>query len=251
MYDLQYTKTMWSSANITMATNVHLHSKSTSLLRLPMCGVHGRSSVRRSQSPTISNICFIKDSTRDVKHFQCDVSNSDASKSSNSKSSIKSCMKSESSSSKVTKNVSFSIIEIKEHPRILGDNPSTKKGPALSLGWYKPSKGRILKYSVDEFERRRGPERRKNFVLPSVVRKKLLKREAGVTSKEIFAACKEASIIRRSRREHNGFLEFDDTAVVLESCIRTFKRLLSGSISEWELRELMEQADKAQRQQQQ
>ena len=67
-----------------------------------------------------------------------DLYDTDVSKSSSSRSSVKSCLKSESSKS-ITgseKHVIFDLIEIKEHPRVLGDHPTAKKGPALSLGWY-------------------------------------------------------------------------------------------------------------------
>jgi hypothetical protein len=40
--------------------------------------------------------------------------------------------------SKKKKSVSFNLIEVREHPRILGDNPSAKKGPPLSIGCTSP-----------------------------------------------------------------------------------------------------------------
>jgi hypothetical protein len=175
-----------------------------------------------------------------------------------SKSSLKSCFKSASTNSSSSgtdssKHVSFDYIEIKEHPRILGDNPSPKKGPSLSIGWFKPNAGRIHRYSVDEYENQRAPWRRHHAkALSPTVRQRLLIQEAGVTVTEIFAARKEASLIRQSRREHNILSPYDDnTAIVMESCVRTVKRLLTtGSISEWELRELMQQAERAKLQQQ-
>jgi hypothetical protein len=173
-----------------------------------------------------------------------------------SKSSLKSCLKSASTNSSGTgsnRHVSFDYIEIREHPRILGDNPSPKKGPSLSIGWFKPSTGRIHRYSVDEYEIKRAPCRRHHAkALSPTVRQRLLVQEAGVTVTEIFAARKEASLIRQSRREHNISSPYDDhTAIVMESCLRTVKRLLTtGSISEWELRELMQQAERAKLQQQ-
>jgi hypothetical protein len=172
-----------------------------------------------------------------------------------SKSSLKSCLKSASTTSTndtgSSRHVSFDYIEIKEHPRILGDNPSPKKGPSLSIGWFKPSTGRVYRYSVNEYEHKRAPRRRHHAkALSPTARQRLLIQEAGVTVTEIFAARKEASLIRQSRRQQNILSPYDDnTAIVMESCVRTVKRLLTGSISEWELRELMQQAERAKLQQ--
>lgn len=242
---------MLSSASITMASNVFVHSQAKSLIICHQMRCVDRSSNCRALRPTVSNIRFVKDSRRSVQVVKPAVSYSDSSHSSTSTSSLKSCMKSEPTTSPMMKkNVKFSSIEIKEHPRVLGDNPSVKKGPALSLGWYKPKTGRILKYSIDEFERRRETERRKSVFVSASARHRLLM-EAGFTQQEIYLARKEASDIRRSRRDQNELLEFDSTAIAFENCIQIFKGLLTGCISEWELRELMARAEKSKFQQHQ
>lgn len=146
-------------------------------------------------------------------------------------------------------------MEVREHPRILGDNPSAKKGPPLSIGWYEPEVGRILRYSVDEYERRREPHRitKKSMdIVSPTERQRMLLQDVGVTPSEIFAARKEVSKIRKSRRDHNILVSYDDTAVVLEHCINTVQRILyNGTSSESELKALMEQAERSKRQQQQ
>ena len=148
------------------------------------------------------------------------------------------------------KKVSFDVIEVREHPRILGDNPSTKKGPPLSLGWYQPTEGRILLFSVDEFEKRRKAERHRSVsILSPTQRQRMLLREAGVTPKEIVEAQQEMSKIRKSRRDHNIFMDYDETAIVLEQWYRSVQRLLTtGSVSEWELHSLMEQSERSKQQ---
>ena len=159
------------------------------------------------------------------------------------------------------KTVSFDLIEVREHPRILGDNPSAKKGPPLSLGWYEPADGRILRYSVDEYERRRFGKHRNDpsqmkkksvEIISPTERQRMLLQDVGVTPSEIFEARKEVSKIRKSRRDHNILVNYDETAVVIEQCFDTVQRFLSynGTSSEHEFRALMEQAERSKQQQQ-
>jgi hypothetical protein len=217
------------------------------------------------QSPIISkrNIRCVKDSSLQLEN---DKTNSTSKlgrrinvqnkklKSSSTNSSVKSCTKERGSchtpNATKRKKVSFDVIEVREHPRILGDNPSTKKGPPLSLGWYHPTEGRILLFSVDEYEKRRNPERHRTVsILSPTQRQRMLLKEAGVTPKEIVEAQEEMSKIRKSRRDHNFLVDYDETVIVLEQCFRTVQRLLTtGSVSEKELRSLMEQSERSKQQ---
>jgi len=159
-------------------------------------------------------------------------------------SSLKSCMRTKSSQSSAKK-VSFGSIEIREYPRILGDNPSCKRGPAISLGWY--NNGRKTKLSIDQFEKTRSTSSRYHRrcpVLSSRDRIRILRDEGGVTAKEILIARREISMIKRSRERSLLFQEYDDAMAAVEGCARTFTRLLQGAIFEWEVQELMKQAEK-------
>lgn len=154
---------------------------------------------------------------------------------------FKGCMVKSGGHSKKNLHVRFDTIEIREHPRTLGDNPSVKKGPALSLDWFR-GQGRVLRYSVDEYERRRS---RKRTVALSVHTRRRLLTEVGVTPSEIFAARREASEIKRSRRKHNCLVDYDDTTLAVESCMSACKGILTGRLSDWELDELMRKAQQA------
>lgn len=181
--------------------------------------------------------------SREVTASQSDVSKA-------SSTSVKSCMKSnDSSMNRSEKKVSFSVVEIREHRRILGDNPAAKKGYPLSIDWFKPETGRSSSCSVDKYERERSPKRKKknNLVLSPHVRKRILKDEVGVSSSAIYAARQEASKIKESRRHNNrwNFQEIEGAVIILETCARSLQRLLEGSVSEWEFRELMDQAKRA------
>jgi hypothetical protein len=262
---------MWPLSNITTRANASFRrSKVQSKIdtnRILCQAVGCMATVDRfdQQSPIISkrNIRCVKDSSLQLENAKINANfkvgqrnniQNKKLKSSATKGSVKGCIKesasSHSSDSSKQKKVSFDIIEVREHPRILGDNPSTKKGPPLSLGWYQPTEGRILRFSVDEYEKRRNPHRHGSVsILSPTQRQRMLLKEAGVTPKEIVEAQQEMSKIRKSRRDHNVFVDYDETAIVLEQCFRTVQRLLTtGSVSEWELRSLMEQSERSKQQ---
>jgi hypothetical protein len=164
------------------------------------------------------------------------------------------------------KTVRFARVEIREHPRILGDNPSVKRGPALSLGWFNDGTGREYSCDIDTYEAIRAPLRCSSsgaaggsgFVaLPGPVRRRLLVKEAGVSETELHHARLEISKIKRSRRQHNVLMPYDDTVCVVESCLQTVQGLFqTGSLvgrrmSDWELAKLMDQTRRVHEQKQQ
>ena len=178
------------------------------------CGVVGllsyTASMKTMSSHKITISKRIDNILRDYSSYQ--YTTTDATTTSSSKS----CMRTESSPKASKKIVSFDSIKIREHPRILGDNPSVKRGPALSLGWY--NKGRETKLSVEEYENLRSPDRKKCLAVSACDRMRTLKEEAGVSYKQMLIARKEAAKIRRSRKQNNAFLDYDEAIIVFESC---------------------------------
>ena len=212
---------------------------------------HGsNSSDRRPWSPTI-------DSTSKKSHFsevELQTQSIETELSSTSFSTCETCAGScrESCELSARKKVSFGSVEIREHPRILGDNPVPKDGLSLSIGWFQPNRGRHITHTVDDFEAERSLTRRpkqKSLVLSSKARKRILKEQANVSSRDIRAARKEATYIRKSRIANNLWLyrEMEPVAIALESLTKPVRELLAGSLSERELRELMIAASRADR----
>lgn len=131
--------------------------------------------------------------------------------------------------------VSFSTIEVREFPVVIGDNPSCAMGPPLSIDWEPDCE---LSIPMNEFEdyrngqgydccrRRTGEELR----LDSDQRRTLV-RNAGSSNHDIANAVRQVNRDRRARRRsiHNNlckpFYAFD---VVKESATRKFKRLVMG-----------------------
>lgn len=62
------------------------------------------------------------------------------------------------SGNKMHRSVSFHSVDIREYDRTIGDNPSCRSGPPLSLDWSYSKKYETPK-SLDEYEKEREPER--------------------------------------------------------------------------------------------
>ena len=86
------------------------------------------------------------------------------------------------------KKVSFDSIEIRQYPRILGDNPSVSCGAPISLSWEYFQDGSVL-CSIDDWETMRNGERYEGGAVkvPAGVRKRWLI-AAGHTEREIRLA---------------------------------------------------------------
>ena len=131
--------------------------------------------------------------------------------------------------------VSFSTIEVREFPVIIGDNPSCAMGPPLSIDWDPDCE---LSIDIEEFEhyrngqghdccrRRTGEELRLD---PD--QRKYMALNAGSSNHDIANAVRQVGRDRRARRRsiHNNlskpFYAFD---VAKESATRKLKRLILG-----------------------
>lgn len=112
-------------------------------------------------------------------------------------------------SDNVERKVTFDKLYIREHRRMLGDNPSVSVGPALSLDWYKEDDDDIsddgelfdpeyylrcqeIIISLDDFENTRRPRRPRPPLVSRAKREKLL-RDFGVSKAHIILAEKAAA----------------------------------------------------------
>jgi len=104
------------------------------------------------------------------------------------------------------KGVTFGTVQVREHPIILGDNPSVSSGPPITISWnHDPAT--VATLPLDEYEssrhtlqRRRHLEKKRQnqMKVPHVVREELL-REAGHTRREMKRATREADAIKEKR----------------------------------------------------
>jgi len=101
-----------------------------------------------------------------------------------------------------THTVQFESVHIRDYPVVIGDSPSTSKGPPVSLGWeYEPA----TSLSMDEYESTRiegGECERRDKVqlrLPSTVREEMLG-SAGFSKHEIRQGVKQLLSDKQERR---------------------------------------------------
>mmetsp|Transcript_27703 Transcript_27703/g.51554 ORF Transcript_27703/g.51554 Transcript_27703/m.51554 type:complete len:176 (-) Transcript_27703:199-726(-) len=94
--------------------------------------------------------------------------------------------------------VRFSVVEIREFDRVIGDHPDTREGLSLSIGWDYSERDAV---SLDEYEgdREYQPRRSKNDLkLTPRMKRKVMKRGFGVSKDEIEKA--ERKVEQKQRR---------------------------------------------------
>jgi hypothetical protein len=153
----------------------------------------------------------------------------------------KSCLKADNPVRPYRHSVSFGVISIREYERTVGDNPSVTSGPPISIGWsYMPS----FEAAVDEYETSRPCRRTKReFYLPSDLRKDLLLNEWGYTVEEVRRAKREATYIQyhREKSAYQGLLS-EKAQELAESTRRKVNRLRNGNNTKKEQEKLWDQA---------
>lgn len=144
---------------------------------------------------------------------------------------------------KASRNISFSSVDIREHERIAGDNPCVSQGVPLSIGWGYYQHDSI---DLDDYENGKGPARDKvEMMVPSAVRRAMLRQEFGVSIKEMNEAMKQANITKRQRRHTVATEHLEGWSEVLQSAKRKFKRVVKGTTTEKEMQKLWEKAHKS------
>lgn len=121
--------------------------------------------------------------------------------------------------------VSFHAVEVREYKRQLGDQLCATSGPPIGIGWeYRESK---KVRSVDEYERIRGPKRRKSLELhlPRRAREEILQ-DFGVARSEMDMASKETEKNKRDRLRSANRAKFQ----WIEEGVESAKRKLKGIV---------------------
>lgn len=120
-------------------------------------------------------------------------------------------------------NFRFAYIDVREYPRILGDNV-TVMGPPVSLDWIPQFEAR---YELDDYEDACQYTRRSQAELkmPSKHRDAIL-RSSGYTRVEIQQACKKATIARNHRKRTVELIKLQPIFEVMDKVRRKGKKSL-------------------------
>mmetsp|Transcript_25042 Transcript_25042/g.50073 ORF Transcript_25042/g.50073 Transcript_25042/m.50073 type:complete len:135 (-) Transcript_25042:74-478(-) len=82
-------------------------------------------------------------------------------------------------------------------------------------------------------------------MVPTAVRRSMLRQEFGVSIKEMNEAMKQANITKRQRRHTVATEHLEGWSEVLQSAKRKFKRIVKGTTTEKEMQKLWEKAHKS------
>eukprot|EP00934_Nitzschia_sp_Nitz4_P006011 Nitzschia sp. Nitz4//scaffold116_size91068//7581//10009//NITZ4_004946-RA/size91068-snap-gene-0.1-mRNA-1//1//CDS//3329533542//6001//frame0 len=118
------------------------------------------------------------------------------------------------------KKVRFGNIQLREHERAVGDNPSCSTGPPVGIGW-RHSETKII--NIDEFERERAHKPKCNVLTRSKREELLL--DWGISFNDIIDAIRTNIKVKNQRRQtvtNLGKIERIEEA--LESATRKIKR---------------------------
>mmetsp|Transcript_16990 Transcript_16990/g.19444 ORF Transcript_16990/g.19444 Transcript_16990/m.19444 type:complete len:208 (+) Transcript_16990:155-778(+) len=118
----------------------------------------------------------------------------------------------------------FTTIEIREYPIILGDNPSVSQGAPLTIGW---EHWNVVKWDFDEYEETR-PARRSyvEMSVPMEMRYNVLER-SGYKSGEIMRKVKEIKALKLQRMETTQQLYRSESHEKLEKVQRRLRNFFN------------------------
>lgn len=126
-----------------------------------------------------------------------------------------------------TERVSFALVEIREYPVLLGDNPGGVAGPPLALDWEIQAEHTM---SLDEYEHGRPPRRRERQLILPISRRIEILREWGYSRQDILRGTKPVNIARRRRKVSIQSMRLDGIQEVLERVNRGALRVLTFGV---------------------
>jgi hypothetical protein len=124
----------------------------------------------------------------------------------------------------MSKQVKFANIKVREYSVTLGDNPSCRSGPPVSLDWdYKEDNS----VALSEYEQQRAPRRKSyQMFMHKNQRKHILENGAGFTPDEIERTTKEMKKIQKQRNVTKALLPFMKVEESATSAGRKVKRIV-------------------------
>ena len=95
------------------------------------------------------------------------------------------------------RSVTFSTVEVREYPMILGDNPAVSGGPPVTIDWIPLSR---KLFEIEKHIRMTPEPRRKSFqMIMPIYHRELLLKNSGYTKNELLEAKRQIDCIRAQR----------------------------------------------------
>jgi hypothetical protein len=116
------------------------------------------------------------------------------------------------------KAVSFGLIQVREYNRVVGDNPTVRVGPPMSIGWEFVQKKSV---PVDDYEKTKLPRTSDLSIMGSITRQSILRYEFDVSLGEIRAA---ERIIRKIQRQRWHTVQQGKTTTAILYAVESVKR---------------------------
>jgi hypothetical protein len=120
------------------------------------------------------------------------------------------------------KAVSFGLIQVREYNRVVGDNPTVRVGPPMSIGWEFVQKQAV---PVDDYEKIKLPNTSDVRIMGSITRKSILRYEFDVSLEDMRAAEK---IIRKIQRQRCRTLQQGKLVAAIEYAMELAKRKIQS-----------------------
>jgi len=131
---------------------------------------------------------------------------------------------------KMKRSVSFAQVRIREYERVMGDNPSVRAGPPLSLGWRCAADPIIM--TLDDYEDGKGlPRSSSEYLVPKAVREKLLREHADVSRSDMVHTIRVIQKEKARRRKTVVNLNMQGAEERFEGAKRKIKKILKPSSS--------------------
>lgn len=137
--------------------------------------------------------------------------------------------------------VKFTMVEIREFERVVGDNPSCSSGVPVSIGW---GHGKTFKMKLEDFESARPPRRAQmDLVLTRGERHRLLV-EWGASGQDVIEAIRMIIRVKNQRRQTvNNLGSYDRIEWAFEKFTRGIRSAICSGQSN--ARQLQDQSERA------
>ena len=128
-----------------------------------------------------------------------------------------------SSRQKLSKQVSFNDVQIRDYDVTIGDHPDCSIGPPISLGWdFKQS----ASIDLEEYETHRAPRRSlRELVLNYYHRMHILEQDKELSEKDIILAVKKVNRAKFQRKCTRAFLPVWKLEDIAQSAKRKMKKI--------------------------